>query len=108
MTQITKNDGMTLALKIGGFIMSIAIMLSSWFLNQAIDRIGNIENSIKSLELVNATVSGNRFTTNDWATAKSILDSERNSIDRRIIRLEENSVVIKDALVEIKQILKGK
>jgi hypothetical protein len=93
-------------LKIGGFIMSIAIMVSSWFLNQAMERITNIEKSIKELELSAAIVSGSKFTASDWSTAKTVLDADRNAIDRRIVRLEENSVVIKDSLAEIKQILK--
>jgi chaperonin cofactor prefoldin len=101
-----KNETMSWILKIGGFIMSITIMLSSWFLNQAMTRISNIEVAVKSLELNNATSVGNKFTNTDWANAKTILDNERNSIDRRIVRLEENSIVIKDALLEIKQILK--
>ena len=97
---------MTWVLKIGGFIMSITIMLSSWFLNQAMTRISNIEVAVKSLELNNASLSGSKFTTADWANAKTVLDNERNAIDRRIVRLEENSIAIKDALLEIKQILK--
>ena len=105
-TQQVKSETMSWILKIGGFIMSIAIMISSWFLNQAMSRINNIENSVKVLELNNATIAGSKFTASDWATAKTVLDADRNAIDRRIVRLEENSVVIKDALMEIKQILK--
>jgi hypothetical protein len=106
MTSPVRNETMSWVLKIGGFIMSIAIMISSWFLNQAMQRINNVENSIKVLELSNATIAGSKFTATDWANAKSVLDADRNAIDRRIVRLEENSAVIKDALIEIKQILK--
>jgi hypothetical protein len=108
MTSAIKNETISWVLKIGGFIMSIAIMVSSWFLNQAMARINNIEIAIKSLEMKNAATDGSKFTVSDWANAKSILDSDRNAIDRRIIRLEENSVVIKDSLLDIKQILKEK
>jgi hypothetical protein len=106
MAPTIKNETMSWIGKIGGFIMSIAIMTSTWFLNQATQRISNVENSIKTLELSNATIAGSKFTSTDWANAKSVLDADRNAIDRRIIRLEENSIVIKDALIEIKQILK--
>jgi hypothetical protein len=101
-----KTETMNWILKIGGFIMSIAIMISSWFLNQTMSRINDVEKSIKSLELSNATIAVSKFTTTDWANAKTVLDADRSAIDRRIVRLEENSVVIKDALIEIKQILK--
>lgn len=104
----SKNEAMNWILKIGGFIMSIAIMVSSWFLNQAMGRINDIEKSVKQLELTAATVAGSKFTAGDWATAKSVLDADRAVIDRRIVRLEENSVVIKDSLTEIKEILKEK
>ena len=106
MATATKNETMSWILKIGGFVMSIAIMVSSWFLNQAWSRINDVEKSVKGLELSAATIAGSKFTAMDWAAAKSALDADRNTIDRRIIRLEENSVVIKDALIEIKQILK--
>jgi len=101
-----KNDTINWVLKIGGFIMSLAIMVSSWFLNQAMGRINDIEKSVKSLEINAALIAGSKFTATDWSNAKTILDADRNAIDRRIVRLEENSVVIKDSLMEIKEILK--
>lgn len=89
-------------LRIGSFAMSVAIMVSSWFLNQAWNRIGTIEQKVHELELVGATSSGNRFTSNDWQTNKALLDAERLSMDRRIIRLEESLPSIKDSLLEIR------
>jgi hypothetical protein len=102
----TKSETMSWVLKIGGFIMSIAVAVSSYFLNSTMNKINELDKRVNSMELSNAAISGNRFTSNDWTTAKAIIDADRNAIDRRIVRLEENSVVIKDSLVEIKQILK--
>jgi hypothetical protein len=103
-----KNDTMNWILKIGGFIMSIAIMVSSWFLNEAMGRINSIEKSVKDLEIMEATSSGSKFTTLDWVNAKNSIDSTQSSIDRRLIKLEENNITIKDSLAEIKQLLKEK
>ena len=89
-------------LKIGGFIMSIALMVSSWFLNQAWNRIQTIENKVQQLELQGAATSGNRFTSIDWQTNKAILDNERLALDRRMIKQEEMSLIIKDSLMELK------
>ena len=98
----TESNNTSWALRIGSFAMSIAIMVSSWFLSQAWDRINNIEKSVHQLEIATALTNSNKFTTNDWATAKSVLDSDRLAMDRRIIRLEESLPSIKDSLLEIK------
>lgn len=92
----------TWTLRIGSFVMSIAIMVSSWFLNQAWERINTIEKSVRALEIASATTNGTKFTANDWANAKSILDADRLAMDRRIIRLEESLPTIKESLIEIK------
>lgn len=93
-------------IRIGSFVMSIAIMISSWFLTQAWDKISNVEKEVTKLQIVTATMEGNRFSSKDWSDAKSVLDGERLVLDRRIIRLEESIPVIKDSLIEIKQTLK--
>lgn len=100
------TDTISWIIRIGSFIMSIAIMVSSWFLNQAWTRINNNEQSIRTLELKAAEISGNRFSTTDWSYQKTLLDNERLAMDRRLIRLEESLPVIKDSLLEIKQSLK--
>jgi len=103
-----KNDTMNWILKIGGFIMSITIMVSSWFLNQAMGRLNDVEKSIKSLEISEATSAGSKFTSLDWVNAKTIIDTNQSAIDRRLVKLEENNSTIKDSLAEIKQLLKEK
>ena len=100
-----KTDMINWTIRIGSFIMSIAIMVSSWFLNQAWTRITNVENSVRALELNTATTSGNRFSSSDWVVAKSVIDAERLQMDRRIMRLEESIPVIKDSLIDIKKSL---
>jgi hypothetical protein len=107
MSNTLKNELMSdLPIKIIGFMMSIAIMVSSWFLSQAWDRILSIEKSIHQIELTTSAISANKFTTTDWISAKSMMDAEKNSLDRRIMRLEESIPVIKDSLIEIKENMK--
>ena len=84
-------------------LVSIVLAICSWFLTQAWDRISENEQAIHKLEVSDAETSGNRFTSGDWANAKAVLDSDRLSMDRRIIRLEESLPTIKDTLIEIKQ-----
>ena len=98
-----KIDVTTWIIKIGSFFMSIAIMVSSLFLNQAWNRISNVEDSVHELQIATATMQGNRFSSKDWTDAKTILDAERLAMDRRVIRLEESLPIIKDTLIEIKQ-----
>jgi hypothetical protein len=102
-----KNDTLNWSLKIAGFVMSIAIMVSSWFLNEAWSRINEVEKTVHKLEIESASVESNKFTNNDWAKAKLILDSERSDFDRRLIRLEESIPVIKDSLLSIKDSIKS-
>ena len=65
-----------------------------------------MDRRINLIELNDATISGTKFTTVDWATQKAFIESDRNSLDKRILKLEENSIVIKESLLEIKAILK--
>jgi hypothetical protein len=88
--------------------MSISIAASSWFLNQAWTKISTLENKVQAIEVSVATTSGNRFSSNDWVTAKTLIDAERNAMDRRVMRLEEALPVIKDSLIDIKDTLSKK
>jgi hypothetical protein len=87
--------------------MAISIAASSWFLNQAWTKITTLEGKVQTIEVSLASTSGSRFTSADWSTAKSIIDSDRNSLDRRVMRLEESLPVIKDTLIDIKAIIHG-
>ena len=85
-----------------GVVMSVAILASSWFLNQAWNRIKSVEDIVHRIELNEASAEGNKFTFTDWSKLKASLDNKDNELDRRIMRLEDNSTVIKDSLLEIK------
>jgi len=93
-------------IRIGTFTMSVAIMVSSWFLNQAWGRIGTIETSVHELQLTAASTSGNKFTSGDWVKSKTVLDTERLALDRRLIRVEETIPIIKESLEDIKDMLR--
>ena len=88
-------------IRIGGFVMSIAVAVSSWFLKDLWTKYENIDNAVRRLEIQSATTSGNRFTSNDWMAAKGIIDTERTALDRRIVRLEESLPTIERALLKI-------
>lgn len=90
-------------LKIASFIMSIAIMISSFFLTKAWDKISNIETKVAKLELDYGVHSTSQFTYKQWVEAKTNLDNERNAMDRRLIRIEETYPTINNAIIEIKQ-----
>lgn len=79
--------------------------LSAWFLNQTWTKISILENKVQAIELSTAAITANRFTSGDWVTQKNLLDAERMSMDRRIIKLEETTVYIKDSLVRIENII---
>jgi hypothetical protein len=96
-----QNITNTWIIRVGSVVMSIALMFSTWFLSQAWDRINNMEKSIRSLEISMATAQSNRFTSMDWITNKTILDSDKLAIDRRVMRIEETNVAVKDSLIRI-------
>ena len=86
--------------------MSISIAASSWFLNQAWGKITTLETKIQQIEISQASYEGSKFTNSDWNLAKNVLDTNYNKLDLRVTRLEDNSIAIKESLLEIKQILK--
>lgn len=101
--EIKQNESKIWINRIGPIIMSIAITVSTWFLNQAWDKITTLEQKVHQIEIVNAENSGNRFTSKDWNMARTLIDADSLAQERRITRLEESFTVIKDALVEIKE-----
>jgi len=96
------------AFKLTGFVMSITIMITSWFLNQAWDRINKIESAIQVLEIRDAKHDSSTVASVDWIRSKDVIDNKSNELDRRITRLEESLPVIKDSLLDIKNTLKSK
>jgi len=100
-----KNVESSWVVRIGGLVMSVVIMLSSWFLKEAWEKINTIENKVQALEVSNAATSSNRFTSTDWNNNKSLIDADRLALDRRVMRLEENSTSIKESLQRIENSL---
>jgi len=102
------THGNQMMFTVGGLIMSVAMMVSSWFLNEAWTKIATVENKVQALEITSAADHANKFTVVDWSIAKTTMDTDRLALDRRLIRVEENSTVIKDALIRIESGLKNK
>ncbi len=96
------------AFKIISFFMSVSLMVSSFFLKSAWDRISTLEIKIHQMEIVMAERTTNIFTSEDWIREKIILDTKNAALESRLIRLEENIPYIKDALSEIKKSLGNK
>ncbi len=107
MAPPTKLETMPLILKIGGFMVSIAVAVSSYFLNSTMNKMNEMDKRINLIELNAATISGTKFTSSDWATQKAFLDADINTLDRKILKLEENGIFIKESLIDIKAILKN-
>jgi hypothetical protein len=103
---ISKERLMDWVIRIGGFIMSIAIAISTFFLTEAWKKISNIEEEVNGLKVTTTHLKDSRLTVTDWISAKTVLDSERLALDRRLIRMEESLPIIKESLIEIKQTLK--
>ena len=87
-------------------VFAIGMAVSGYFLNGTMQKIQEIEKRVYTMELASATTNGNRFTSGDWTSAKTILDNERLQMDRRLIKLEESIPNIKDSLTEIKLMIK--
>jgi len=60
-----------------------------------------LDGRVGKLEIQEARTDGNRFTSGDWAAAKTRIDEDRAIIDRRITRLEESVPQIKESLLRI-------
>lgn len=98
----SKTNTIDWLVRILSAVVSITVMVSSFMLKEAWDRIDSIDGKVHALEVKGAETAGNRFTTNDWAAQKALLDASQMSLDRRIMRLEESIPAIKESLMEIK------
>jgi hypothetical protein len=66
----------------------------------------SMDQRVDVLEVADAKIAGNRFTSQDWATAKSQIDEDRAILDRRVTRLEEAIPFIKESLIRIENSVK--
>lgn len=83
-------------------ILSVSLSLSGYFFSDAYKRLSSVENKTERLQTETAVITSNRFS---WLEQKTILDNERLAMDRRIIKLEETNVFIKDSLVRIERLI---
>ncbi len=97
-----KKETTNWVMRIGSFVVSISIMVSSFFLNEAWNRINNIEKEVHELQISEASVSSSRFTAMDWQTNKSIIDQQHLITSQRILVVEENLKNLKEVMMEIR------
>ena len=88
------------------FLTSLGLAVSGWFLTKTYDRLDALDNAVMELRLIDEKNGNSKFSTSDWYIAKTLIDADRNAMDKRIIKLEEAIPVIKESLLEIKQTLK--
>lgn len=88
-------------LKLFSIFMTLSIMVSSWFLKETMDKLNSLDKRLYSLELSEARTTSNRFTSVDWNIQKSLLESDKLIVERRIIKMEESIPQIKEALQRI-------
>ena len=100
---ITKDNIIDWTIKIASFVMSIAIMVSSFFLTKAWEKITNLEKDVSQLKIDYSVASSTQLTYKQWIDAKSIIDSERVALDKRLIKIEETYPMINNSIMEIKQ-----
>lgn len=82
-------------------VFAIGMAVSGYFLNETMGTIKEVENRVYSLEIKDATITGNRFTSSDWMTQKSLIDADKLATERRITKLEEAIPTIKESLIRI-------
>ena len=83
------------------FSVPILLAITAYFLMGVVKQINAQDERIRSVELLIAETSGNRFSSKDWALNKAVLDQRHNILDRRTTRLEENMLAIRDILERI-------
>jgi hypothetical protein len=90
-------------------ILAIALMICGYFVRDVYQKQEafnqRIDLRVQTLENFRATTDGNRFTSTDWITAKSVLDERDVNMDKRITRVEDAIPEIKITLKEIKELL---
>lgn len=83
-------------------IFVIGMTVSSYFLNETMNQIKDIDSRVNKIELHNAANAGTKFTYSDWQQSKALLDQDRQALERRTIVLEQNFLSVKELLTEIR------
>jgi hypothetical protein len=87
--------------KAATLIMPVLLAVTGYFLSDVYAKFTKLENSVHELQLWQAETRGNRFSSQDWAAAKAILDAERVVNEQRVVRLEESIPPIRESLQRI-------
>jgi hypothetical protein len=87
--------------RVATIALSCFIMISSWFLNDVYSKMKILDDNIQEIRIWRAETQGNRFSSQDWTAAKTILDADKSNLDRRITRLEESIPPIRESLIRI-------
>lgn len=77
--------------------------IGGFFLSESWTKITKIEKDVVALQLVDA--KNNLFTYAEWKIEKDNIMTEKLISERRLYKLEENVVVIKDSLIKIQNML---
>ena len=104
----SKSTTIDWLIRILSAVVSITVMVSSWTLKQAWDRIDNIDNQVHQLELKGAETAGNRFTSVDWMREKSLIDAKELEREKRFSIIESDLRFIKEGIQDIKKQLDTK
>ena len=90
-------------IKILTFFTTVAIAVTSWFLNQTLTKIDSLDHRVYAIEFNRAKDTSNNFTNRDWQDAKSVIDNEKFLTEKRIIILEQSIPQIKESLIRIEK-----
>lgn len=82
-------------------IIAAAMSIGAWFAKEvwegqkrqiatAEERFVFLSGAINQINTQQAVVAANRFTSNDWVTAKSVLDSRDNELSQRVSLMERD------------------
>lgn len=83
------------------WVLLTAIAGGGWFAKQVWEEQKTIVQRLNVMDVDRASAVATKFSTADWAIAKAAIDEKFNASDRRMWRLEENSVQINKSLERI-------
>lgn len=70
------------------FVMLVIISIGAWFGREVWAGQKEIISRLNRMDVEQATVAANRFTSMDWVSAKASIDSQIGMNERRIFKLE--------------------
>lgn len=82
-------------------IVTIAMGVSCYFLNETVTSIKSLDIRVSAIELNNASFNGNKFTAADWSIQRALIDADKLTTEKRITVLESTIPQIKESLIRI-------